>query len=89
LPTTKKRPTAAKLGTGGVVILTVRPGSFADEQGLEPGLVITRINKQATATKDQFDKVVDGLKSGQDVVFEIVNPKRPGDGISFPGGTLP
>jgi serine protease Do len=81
--------TAAKLGNGGVVILTVRPGSFADQQGLEPGLVITRINKQPTATKDQFDKVVEGLKSGQDVVFEVVNPKRPGDGISFPGGTLP
>jgi serine protease Do len=81
--------TAAKLGTGGVVIQTVRPSSFADQQQLEPGLVITRINKQPTATKDQFDKVVEGLKSGQDVVFEIVNPKRPGDGISFPGGTLP
>jgi len=81
--------TAAKLGTGGVVIQSVRPGSFADQQGLEPGLVITRINKQPTATMDQFVKVVDGLKSGQDVVFEIVNPKRPSDGISFPGGTLP
>jgi serine protease Do len=81
--------TAAKIGTGGVVVVNVRPGSFADQQGLEPGLVITRINKQPTATKDQFDKVVEGLKSGQDVVFEIVNPKRPGDGISFPGGTLP
>jgi serine protease Do len=81
--------TAAKLGSGGVVIQQVRPGSFADQQGLEPGLVITRINKLPTTSKDQFDKVVEGLKSGQDVVFEVVNPKRPGDGISFPGGTLP
>ena len=81
--------TAAKLGVSGMVIQTVRPGSFADQQGLEPGLVITRINKQATGSKAQFDKVVDGLKSGQDVVFEIVNPKRPGDGINFVGGTLP
>jgi serine protease Do len=81
--------TAAKLGLSGMVIQSVRPGSFADQQGLEPGLVITRINKMPTGSKEQFDKVVDGLKSGQDVVFEIVNPKRPGDGISFPGGTLP
>jgi serine protease Do len=81
--------TSAKLGMSGMVIQSVRPGSFADQQGLEPGLVITRINKQPTGSKEQFDKVVDGLKSGQDVVFEIVNPKRPGDGISFPGGTLP
>jgi len=81
--------TSAKLGTSGMVIQSVKPGSFADQQGLEPGLVITRINKQPTGTKEQFDKVVESLKSGQDVVFEIVNPKRPGDGISFPGGTLP
>jgi serine protease Do len=81
--------TSQKLGTGGVLIQTVRPGSFADQQGLEPGLVITRINKQPTTTKEQFDKVVEGLKSGQDVVFEIMDPKRPNSGINFPGGTLP
>jgi serine protease Do len=81
--------TAAKIGNGGVVIQTVRPGSFADQQGLEPGLVITRINKQPTATKEQFDKVVESLKSGQDVVFEVIDPKHISNGISFPGGTLP
>ena len=80
---------AQKLGTGGVVIQTVRPGSFADQQGLEPGLVITRINRQPTATKEQFDKVVAGLKSGQDVVFEVMDPRHPNSGINFPGGTLP
>jgi serine protease Do len=81
--------TAQKLGTGGVVIQTVRPGSFGDQQGLEPGLVITRINKLPTATRDQFDKVVEGLKSGQDVVFEVMDPRHPNSGINFPGGTLP
>jgi serine protease Do len=81
--------TAQKLGTGGVVIQTVRPGSFADQQGLEPGLVITRINKQPTTNREQFDKVVEGLKSGQDVVLEIMDPKHPNSGINFPGGTLP
>jgi serine protease Do len=81
--------TAEKLGTTGMVIQSVRPGSFADQQGLEPGLVITHINKQATGTKEQFDKVVDGLKSGQDVVFEVMDPKHPNLGINFPGGTLP
>lgn len=81
--------TAEKLGTTGVVIVTVRPGSFADQQGLEPGLVITRINKLGTGNKTQFDKVVDGLKSGVDVVFEIVDPKHPERGINFVGGTLP
>ena len=81
--------TAAKTHVPGMIVQSVRSGSFADLQGLEPGLIITRINKQATGTKDQFDKVVDGLKSGQDVVFEIVDPKHPAGGINFVGGTLP
>ncbi|HEY1983944.1 MAG TPA: trypsin-like peptidase domain-containing protein [Terracidiphilus sp.] len=79
---------ATKLHNPGVVIQSVRTGSFADLQGLEPGLVIVRINKQATGTKDQFDAVVTKLKSGDDVVFEIVDPRRPNDGINYVGGTL-
>ena len=80
---------AQKLGTGGVIVQSVRPGSFADQQGLEPGLVITRINRQPTPNKDQFDKIVNSLKSGQDVVFEVMDPKHPSNGINFPAGTLP
>jgi serine protease Do len=80
--------TAAKLPTPGVVIQSVRAGSFADLQGLEPGLVIIRINKHPTGTKEQFNAVVGKLKSGDDVVFEIVDPRHPGNGINYLGGTL-
>jgi serine protease Do len=80
--------TAAKLHTPGVVIQSVRSGSFADLQGLQPGLVITRINKQATGTKDQYNAVVGKLKTGDDVVFEVVDPRSPGQGINYLGGTL-
>jgi len=80
--------TAAKLHLSGVVIQSVRSGSFADLQGLEPGLVIIRINKQATGTKDQYDAVVGKLKVGDDVVFEVVDPRHPGNGINYLGGTL-
>jgi serine protease Do len=80
--------TAAKLKIPGVVIQSVRSGSFADLQGLEPGLIITRINKQPTGTKDQFDAVVSKLKSGGDVVFEVIDPRRPDNGINYLGGTL-
>ena len=80
--------TASKLHTPGVVVQSVHSGSFADRQGLEPGLLIIRINKQATGTKDQFDAVVSKLKSGDDVVFEVVDPRRPGGGINYLGGTL-
>jgi serine protease Do len=80
--------TTAKLHTPGVVVQSVRTGSFADLQGLEPGLVITRINKQATGTREQFNAVVSKLKSGDDVVFEVVDPRHPDGGINYLGGTL-
>ena len=80
--------TAARLHTSGVIIQSVRTGSFADLQGLEPGLVITRINKHPTGTKDQFDAVVKNLKTGDDVVFEVMDPRHPENGINYIGGTL-
>jgi serine protease Do len=80
--------TAAKLKTQGVIIQSVRSGSFADLQGLEPGLIIIRINKQPTGTKDQFDAVVGKLKTGDDVVFEVIDPRHPDAGLNYLGGTL-
>ncbi len=80
--------TLAKLKVPGVVIQSVRSGSFADLQGLEPGLIITRINKQPTGTKEQFDAVVSKLKNGDDVVFEAIDPRHPDNGTLYLGGTL-
>ena len=80
--------TASKLQFPAVVIQSVRTGSFADLQGLQPGLAIIRINKQATGTKAEYDAVVSKLKTGDDVVFEIMDPRRPSDGINYIGGTL-
>jgi serine protease Do len=80
--------TAAKLHSSGVLIESVRTGSFADLQQLEPGLVISHINKQPTGTKDQFDAVAKKLKTGDDVVFEVLDPKHPDQGIRIVGGTL-
>jgi serine protease Do len=79
---------AARIHSSGVQIESVRTGSFADLQGLEPGLVITRVNRQATGTRDQFEAVVSKLKPGDDVVFEIVDPHHPEQGINYVGGTL-
>ncbi|MGD0628214.1 MAG: trypsin-like peptidase domain-containing protein [Terracidiphilus sp.] len=80
--------TLAKLKVPGVVIQSVRSGSFADLQGLEPGLIIVRINKQPTGTKDQFDAVVGKIKTGDDVVFEAIDPRHPDNGTLYLGGTL-
>jgi serine protease Do len=77
-----------KLHTSGVIIDSVRTGSFADLQGLEPGLVITHVNRQPTPNKEQFDAVVSKLKAGDDVVFEVIDPSHPDQGINYIGGTL-
>ena len=79
---------AAKIHTSGVLVDSVRTGSFADLQGLEPGLVITHVNRQPTDTKEQFDAVVSKLKTGDDVVFEVIDPHHPELGINYIGGTL-
>jgi serine protease Do len=78
----------SKIHHPGVVIASVRTGSFADLQGLEPGLVIIRVNKQPTANRDQFNAVIGKVKTGDDVVFEVIDPRRPNDGINYIGGTL-
>jgi len=79
---------AGKIHSPGVEIESVRTGSFADLQGLEPGLVITHVNRQPTSTRDQFEAVASKLKTGDDVVFEVMDPRHPGDGINYVGGTL-
>ena len=43
--------------------------------------MITRVNKQPTGTKEQFDAVVGKLKTGDDVVFEAIDPHHPELGI--------
>ena len=79
---------ASRLHAQGMVVQSVRAGSFADLSGLEPGVVIIRINKQPTATRAQYDAVVSKLKSGDDIAFEVMDPRRPNDGINYLGGTL-
>ena len=80
--------TVAKIKQSGVVIQSVRTGSFADLQGLEAGMVITKVNKQPTPDRTAFNNIVGKLKIGDDVVFEVVDPRNPQQGINVIGGTL-
>jgi serine protease Do len=79
---------AAKIKVPGVIIQSVRTASFADLQGLEPGWVVIRVNKQATPNRAAFNAVVSKLKAGDDVVFEVIDPHQPEQGINYIGGTL-
>jgi len=74
----------------GVIVQDVKPGSFAEDVGLNRGDVILEINKQPVNTEDEFNRSQSGLKSGGDVVF-LVRPRGAGrsDGTVFLAGTLP
>jgi serine protease Do len=75
----------------GVIVTDVKPGSFADDVGLQRGLVILEVNKQATNSVAEFNRVTGQFKSGQDVVFLVRPPSAGGGngGTAFLGGTLP
>jgi len=74
----------------GMVVQDVKPGSFAEDLGLNRGDVILEVNKQPVNNADDFKKIESSLKSGQDVVF-LVRPRgaRAQDGTIFLAGTLP
>jgi serine protease Do len=73
----------------GVLIQRVKPGSFADEIQLPQGYVITSVNKQPVHNKAEYNTIISGLKSGSDVVFNVVDPQHPKEGGVLFGGTLP
>ena len=81
---------AKKLGVpGGVTVTSVKPGSFADNINLAQGVVITEINRKPVTDEASYRAIVTSLKSGEDVVFVIRDPRNQGAGNSYVGGTLP
>jgi len=84
-------PQNAPAGLHGVIIQEIKPGSFADESGMRgmQGLVITAVNKQPIHNKQEYNAIIGKLKSGADLVFEVVDPRDPKSGGTLVGGTLP
>ncbi|WP_367182587.1 PDZ domain-containing protein [Edaphobacter sp.] len=85
-------PPAVAQKTGiakGVIVTTVRPGSFADDINLVKGTIITEINRKAVTDEASYRAVVTSLKSKDDVVFVVHSPFQKGGGNSYVGGTLP
>jgi serine protease Do len=79
----------ASKGLHGVLVQAVKPGSFGDEINLGPGMVITAVNKTPVNNKADYTAAVNTLKSGQDVVVSIMDPRQPNSGSFYRGGTLP
>jgi serine protease Do len=80
---------AAKSGIkSGVIITSVRPGSFGDEIGLGKTQIITAINRKPVTDEASYRAIVSTLKSKDDVVFVIQVPGQKNLN-SYVGGTLP
>ena len=88
-------PPNAPAGVHGVLVQSIKPGSFADDlgsstsPGLSQGLIIQAVNHKSVHNKAEFDAIVATLKSGDDVVFEITAPRDRAHTTSLVGGTLP
>jgi serine protease Do len=74
--------------TKGVVVANAKPDGFGDSIGLGRGDVIFEINKQPVNNEDDFRRIQNSLKSGEDVVF-LVRPRGRDSGTIFMAGTLP
>jgi serine protease Do len=73
----------------GVVVIDVKPGSFAEDIGLNKGDVILEVNRAPVNNEEDFRKIQGTLKSGQDVVFLVRQGGRGApSGTIFLGGTL-
>jgi serine protease Do len=82
--------------SGGVVVVGVTPGSFAEDIGLAPRDVIMSINRHPVASVDEVQHVQAALKPGDAVAFRVMRgirrSPRPGDvawQTTFLAGTLP
>ena len=84
-------PSGAPAGLHGVIIQSVKPGSFADNltPELGPGLIIEAVNRKPIHNKAEYDAIVSTLKSGDDVVFEVAAPRGGSRSTTLTGGTLP
>jgi len=82
---------SSKLGIhGGVIVTNVHTGSFAEDIGITSGTVILEINRKPVSDKADFNSVVNGLKSGQDIAFKVrLQGTNVPNGATFFGGTLP
>jgi serine protease Do len=75
---------------GGIEVVSVDPGSFAEDVQLHKGDIIVSINQQPIGSTDDLKKVQATLKPGDAVAFRIMTRSRSGEWTSsFVAGTIP
>jgi serine protease Do len=60
------------LTTGGVVIASVEPGSFAEDIGLNKGDVIVEINRHLVAAAADVKTIMQSAKPGEAMAFKLM-----------------
>ncbi len=88
------RQTMGFKGTGGVLIQSVDPGSFADDINLAKGDVIVELNRQKINTPADIQRIQAGLKPGDAVAFQVMRQAQGRNGGGewtpvFAAGTVP
>jgi serine protease Do len=82
-------------GTGGVLVASTDPGSFADAIGLAKGDIIVELNREKVNSKEDLLRIQGTLKPGQPVAFQVMRQTqgpRGGGGewqSFFAAGTVP
>jgi serine protease Do len=74
--------------SGGVMVSSVKPGSFADDLPVGKGDIITEVNRKPVTNEQSFLAAISPLKPGDDVVF-VIRPAQARGNSSFVGGRLP
>jgi serine protease Do len=87
------RDTMGLKESGGVVIDSVEPGSFAEDTNLTPGDVLVAINHQAVNSIPDVQRIESTLKPGQSVQFKVLHKTGAGRTVdwqtNYLAGSLP
>jgi serine protease Do len=68
------RELAEKLGVSeisGVVVTAVKPGSAAASAGMQPGMVVKEVNRQAVKSASEFEAAVKATKDGDSLLLLV------------------
>lgn len=82
--TEKERSDLQISDRSGVKVVSVDPGSFADDINMTEGDVILSINRQSVSSPDDVIKAQAGIKAGQPVAVHVVRNRINGQPIDTP-----
>lgn len=72
----------------GVAVASVTPGGAAANAGIQAGAVITAVNGTATPSLSALNQVLSGLKPGQQVTVNLIQPNGTRTSVKVILGTL-